>query len=275
MAFYTPFLERVSHLPGVEAAGVINLLPIQSWESNSDTHIAGQPPNPPQQETLAEVRVASAGYFDAMGIKLVRGRRLSPAEDAPNLTVANAVVNQAFQKKFFRNGGDPVGARTDEGDKNNIVGLVTDVRQNLYEPPLAELDWLIDEIPAAAVGQLYIMSLVVRSSRNPESLVPALREALHQVAPTVPFVQPETMIEIVSESLVSSRWRIGFSAYLRHQHCSSPQSASTVLPATRLTFAHARSEFAWHLDLPAFGSLNRFSAASAYSCSQASPVAGA
>ncbi len=215
LAFYTPFLERVSHLPGVQAAGVINVLPIQSWGSNSDTHIAGQPPNPPQQETLAEVRVASAGYFDAMGIKLVRGRSLTPAEDTPNLTVANAVVNQAFQKKFFRYGGDPVGARTDEGDKNNIVGLVTDVRQNLYEPPLAELDWLIDEIPSDAASQLYNMSLVVRCSGNPSDLVPALREALHQVAPTVPFVAPETMTEIVSESLVFEQlenWLFGLFA---------------------------------------------------------------
>ncbi len=99
---------------------------------------------------------------------------LSPAEDTPDLTVANAVVNQAFQKKFFRSGGDPVGARTDEGDKNNIVGLVTDVRQNLYEPPLAELDWLIDEIPADAAGQLYNMTLVVRCSGNPSIACPGL-----------------------------------------------------------------------------------------------------
>ena len=215
VAFYRPFLERVSQLPGVQAAGVINILPIQNWGSNSDIHIAGQPPNPPQQETLAEVRVASAGYFDAMGIRLVRGRRLSPAEDTPSLKVANAGVNQAFRRKFFASGGDPIGARTDDGDRNNIGGLVTDVRQSLFEPPFAEMDWLVDELPADAAGELYNMSLVVRSSGNPAALIPALHDAMHQMAPTVPFVAPETMADIVKESLVFERmenWLFGLFA---------------------------------------------------------------
>ncbi len=215
-SFYRPLLERVGHLPGVQAAGVINILPIQNWGSNSDIHIAGQPPYPPNQEMLAEVRVASTGYFDAMGIQLLRGRTLSPAEDTPDLKVANVVVNQAFQKKFFPGGGDPVGAHTDEGDKNNIVGLVTDVRQNLSTPPLAELDWLIDEIdPKDRPGYLGNMSLVVRSSADPKLLIPSIRDAMHQVDSTVPFLAPETMTDVVSESLVFERlenWLFGLFA---------------------------------------------------------------
>ncbi len=214
--FYRPLLDRVSHLPGVQAAGVINMLPIQSWGSNSDIHIAGQPPTRPQQEVLAEVRLASAGYFDVMGIKLLGGRALSPAEDTPDLKVPNVVVNQAFQRKFFAHGGDPVGARTDEGDKNIVVGLVTDVRQSLSAPPFAEMDWLIDEIDSKeSLGYLFNMSLVLRSSGDPHPLIPALREAMHQIDPTVPFLAPETMTDIVSESLVFERmenWLFGLFA---------------------------------------------------------------
>ena len=213
VTFYQPLLERVSHLPGVQAAGLINILPIQNWGSNSDIHIAGQPPTPPQQEVLAEVRVASVGYFDAMGIKLVSGRMLSPAEDTPDLSTASVVVNQAFRRKFFANGDNPIGARTDQGDKNNIVGLVTDVRQELSAPPLAELDWLIDEIPPKdRPGYLNNMSLVIRTTADPDTLIPALRNAMHQVDPTVPFITPETMTEVVSESLVFERmedWLFG------------------------------------------------------------------
>lgn len=211
--FYRPLLDRVTHLPGVQAAGLINILPIQNWGSNSEIHIAGQPPNRPQQEVLAEVRVVSAGYFDAMGIRLLRGRMLSPTEDTPDLKVSNAVVNQAFKKKFFAQGGEPVGAQTNEGDKTSLVGLVTDVRQNLSSPPLAELDWLIDEIEAKDhLGYLANMSLVVRSDSDPKALIPALRQAIHQVDPTVPFLAPETMTDIVSESLVFERmenWLFG------------------------------------------------------------------
>lgn len=214
--FYRPLLDRVTHLPGVQAAGLINILPIQNWGSNSDIHIAGQPPYPPQQEVLAEVRFATTGYFDAMGIKLLRGRMLSPAEDTPNLKVPNVLVNQAFRKKFFAHGGDPIGAQTDEGDKNNIVGLVTDVRQNLSAPPLAEMDWLIDEMDVKDhLGYLVNTSLVVRSTADPKSLIPALRNAMHEVDPTVPFLAPETMTDIVSESLVFERmenWLFGIFA---------------------------------------------------------------
>ena len=48
--FYQPLLERVQKIPGVRAAGLISLLPIDNWGSNSDIHIAGQPPTPPNQE---------------------------------------------------------------------------------------------------------------------------------------------------------------------------------------------------------------------------------
>ena len=214
--FYRPLLDRVTNLPGVRAAGLINILPIQNSGSNSEIHIAGQPPYPPQQEVLAEVRFATAGYFEAMGIKLLRGRMLSPAEDTPNLKVPNIVINQVFGKKFFAQGGDPIGAQTDEGDKNNIVGLVTDVRQNLYSPPLAEMDWLIDEMDIKDhLGYLVNTSLVVRSTADPKSLTPALRNAMHEVDPTVPFLAPETMTDIVSESLVFERmenWLFGIFA---------------------------------------------------------------
>lgn len=204
--FYRPLLDRVAHLPGVQAVGLINALPIQNWGINSDIHIAGQSPNPPQLETLAEVRFVSPGYFDAMGIKIVSGRMLSPAEDVTDLTTSSVVVNEAFRRKFFSGGSNPVGARTDEGDRAYIVGLVTDVRQTLTEPPLAEMDWIIDEIPAQdRLGYLNNMSLLIRSNGKLTALVPALRSTMHQIDPTIPFQTPETMAQVVGDSLVFER----------------------------------------------------------------------
>jgi hypothetical protein len=81
--FYQPLFDRVRQLPGVRSVGVIGILPIQNWGSNSDIHIAGQPPYPPQQEMLAEGRMVSTGYFDVFGIPLRRGRLLSPALTCP------------------------------------------------------------------------------------------------------------------------------------------------------------------------------------------------
>jgi putative ABC transport system permease protein len=220
VTFYRPLLERVSHLPGVEGAGLINILPVQNWGSNGDVHISGQPPYPPNQEMLAEERLVSAGYFDAMGTKLVHGRMLSQALDTPDRPASAVVVNEAFRRKFFSGGGDPVGAHMDDNDKaelkTGIVGVVADVRQDLQQPPLAEMDWLIDEIaPKDRLDNLANMTLVVRSNGDLQALVPSLRNAMHEIDPTVPFKTPETMTEVVSETLVFERmesWLFGIFA---------------------------------------------------------------
>jgi predicted permease len=219
-AFYQPLLERVSHLPGVQAAGVIDVPPIAAWGDGYDVHITGQPPYPKDVSMAAETRNVSAGYFDAMGIKLLRGRTLSPALDGPDNLAGTMVVNEAFRKKFFPNGGDPVGAHIDDGPKpelkSGIVGVVTSIHQDLQQPPMPEMDWLIDEIPLKnRVDSLRNMVLMVRSNGDPQALVPSLREAVHAVDPTVPFRAPTTMEQIVGEQLVFERmqsWLFGIFA---------------------------------------------------------------
>jgi len=220
--FYQPLFARLGHLPGVRAVGVISLLPIQNWGSNSDIHIAGQPPNPPHQEMLAEGRFVSTGYFDVFGIPLREGRMLSPSLDRPDNPSAPVVVNEAFVRKFIPKGLDAVGRRIDDADKEEdwtrIVGVTGDIRQNIYDVPLAERDWLIDAIPAKErVSLLSGMSLVMRVQGDPQEVIPALRKALHDVDPTVPFKAPQTMTEVVSETLVFERmesWLFGIFAAL-------------------------------------------------------------
>jgi ABC-type antimicrobial peptide transport system permease subunit len=76
----------------------------------------------------------------------------------------------------------------------------------------------MEEIPVKErAGQLSGMSLVVRSDGDPTALIPALRNALHEVDPTIPFKTPTTMTEVVSESLVFERmesWLFGIFASL-------------------------------------------------------------
>jgi predicted permease len=220
--FYQPLLDRVSHLPGVRAAGLISILPIENYGSNSDIHIAGQPPYPPNQEMLAEDRFVSTGYFEVFGIPLHRGRALSPSLDRPENTAPTVVVNDAFVRKFIPAGLDPTAQRMDDDEKQEkwtrIVGVVGNVRQDIYDAPLAEQDWLIDELPVKdRIGLLSGMSLVLRTDGDPKLLIPALRGALHAVDPTVPFKTASTMTEVVSETLVFERmesWLFGIFAGL-------------------------------------------------------------
>ena len=117
--FYQPVFDRMARIPGVKAVGVISLLPIENWGSNSDIHIAGQPPYPPNQEMLAEGRFVSAGYFDVFGIKLRSGRMLSPRLDRPDNPSAAAVVNERFVQKFKLTDANAPGQRIDDDDQGS------------------------------------------------------------------------------------------------------------------------------------------------------------
>jgi len=208
--FYQPLFNRVAQIPGVRAVGAISILPIQNWGSNSDIHIAGQPPYPPNQEMLAEGRMVSLGYFDVFGIPLRRGRMLSSSLDRPENPSSAVVVNERFQSKFLPNGPDAVGQRIDDADKEanwtRIVGVTGNVRQDIFEAPLAERDWLIDAVPVAErAANISSMSLVMRVDGDPMSIVPALRGAIRNIDPTVPFKTPLTMTDVIAETLVFER----------------------------------------------------------------------
>jgi predicted lysophospholipase L1 biosynthesis ABC-type transport system permease subunit len=127
------------------------------------------------------------------------------------------VVNEAFVRKFFAHGGDPIGATVDTWNAT-IVGVVSDVRQDLGQPPMAEMDLLATSVPQEfKMATLRNMQLVVRTEGDPRAAYDSVREVLHQVDPTVPFRTPETMGEIVLDDLRFERmesWLFGGFALL-------------------------------------------------------------
>jgi putative ABC transport system permease protein len=216
-SFYEPLLERVKALPGVKSAGLIQLLPIREWGWNGDEHIVGKPPNPPNEERLAEIRVVSPDYFGAMGISLVRGRMLDPQIDTPGSHTV-MVVNEAFVRKFFAPGEDPLAQHIDDFDKAEIVGVVRNVRQDLYEPPLAEMDFPISQVPTdQQLGVFPRMQLLVRTKVDPAATIPDIRRIFHDLDPGLPFRQPETMRNVIDDILTFEHlenWLFGSFAVL-------------------------------------------------------------
>jgi putative ABC transport system permease protein len=215
--FYEPLITRVMAIPGVESVGTIIILPIQNYGWNSDVHVAGTPTPPPNVEQLAEYRLVSPGYFDAFQDRLVSGRRLDDRVDTTTSQPV-VVVNEAFVKKFIPAGRDPIGMQLERDEKPTIVGVVKDIRQNIYEPPLAEMDYPISQVKAKdSLTNLGNMQLVIRTKVDPESIVPALRAAFHEVDPTLPFRTPETMRAVVADTLIFERlenWLFGTFAAL-------------------------------------------------------------
>ncbi len=216
--FYVPLLDRVRAIPGVSGAGIINIVPIVDYGSNSDVSIVGKPPAPPNQEMLAENRVVTPGTLEAIGARLVTGRMLSDSLNRAG-TPLTMTVNQAFVRKFFSPGEDAVGREINWGETRvPIVGVTTDFRQALTEPPMAEMDLSAAQVPTEyAADTLTRQQLIVRTSVAPESLLPRLREALRATDASVPFRTPETMSGILSETLTFERlesWLFGIFAAL-------------------------------------------------------------
>jgi hypothetical protein len=167
---------------------------------------------------LAENRMVTPGTLEAIGARLLKGRWLDPSIDRKDGSLA-ANVNEAFVRKFFAPGEEAVGRQIQWGDqKVNIVGVTSDLRQALTEPAMAEMDLPASQVPLQYASEEFLqMQLVMRTTVAPETIAAPLREAMHQIDPTVPFREPETMHEVIAETLTFERmesWLFGIFAGL-------------------------------------------------------------
>jgi putative ABC transport system permease protein len=149
--------------------------------------------------------MVSPGWYQAMGLRLLKGRLPDPAIDKPGSPDV-VVVNQKFVDTFLP-GEEPIGQQIKQDPTNQtIIGVVSNGRQSVVDNILAEVDYPMSEVPLKDSAEtLTPMALFVRTSVPPEAVVAQLRQALHEVGPTVPFQTPETMDDVLAESLVFDR----------------------------------------------------------------------
>jgi putative ABC transport system permease protein len=202
--FFVQALERVRSLPGVRSAGVINFLPLYGGlGSATGFKIEGRPEPPPGQGPSTDVRVVDAGYFETMGIPLLRGRNFSSLELREPRRVI--LINEALARKHFPD-GDAIGKRLDVAMFENpiwceIVGVVGNVRY----------DSLIDESPPAVYFAhpdlaYSFMTLVVRTDNDPGAIAPAVQREIRSLDPNQPVSDIRTMDQVMSEWTSRSRF---------------------------------------------------------------------
>ena len=208
--FYSPALERIQALPGVRAAGIISLLPLQAWGWNGSFSIEGRPQEEPGKQPLAEFRQISPGYFRAMGIRILKGRALGPEDSSTSPHVI--LINDALAKRYFP-GQDPLGQKINWNEWRTIVGVVANTRQaTLDREPMPELYFPAAQLSESISG----MTFVISTSVEPSSVTHAVTAAIQSVDPSQPVFGVKTMTEVVSDSLSNQRlyaWLLGvFSA---------------------------------------------------------------
>ncbi len=201
--FLGPAIEAVNALPGVAAAGSIQLLPYQNWGWNFNIRYEGQPGDETTKLPLVEVRVVTPGFFDVTGQHLIRGRLLQPSDDDRPGVQQVVVVNEALARRDFPN-GDVIGKRFYVGDSlATIVGEVSNIRNvGPYRPP------------AAAIYQTYLQAggftafpLMIRVRHgDPEAVARAVTTAIRRVDPQAAVTDVLPMTEIMASSIGQPRF---------------------------------------------------------------------
>jgi predicted permease len=209
---FLPLLQSLRRAPGVSSAALISMLPIQSAWTNGDYAVEGRPAPPPGQEPHAELRVASPGVFQALGIPILQGADFRETDGEKGREVV--IVNEALARRQLR-GESPLGHRLIfDKQPYAIVGMVGNVRQaGLDHEPLPEIYF---PYRTPEIGPLMSdASLVVRTTADPATLANTVRQAARSVDPGLPLYQVMTMDEVIAHSLADRRlnlWLLGLFA---------------------------------------------------------------
>ncbi len=201
--FQRALLERVREIPGVRSAAFAAYLPLSGTHNDWAFFVEGRPIKPPGLFDVTNYRPVTAGYFETMGIPVLRGRGFNAQDDEDHPLVV--LINASMARTFWGS-QNPIGQRLRFGDDKwrTIAGVVGDVRhEGLAAKPAPEMYIPYGQVPNVEVRP----TIVLRTSVDPASVTSALREAVRSVDPGVPMDQVETMKQLVYGSVEQSRFR--------------------------------------------------------------------
>jgi putative ABC transport system permease protein len=206
VAFFQQVIEHVRVLPGVQSAGAIYPLPLGGGEEGIGFGIEHRPPPPPGEPFIAGGRWVSSDYFKVMGIALLAGREFTERDgtDTPRVLM----ISEAMAHRYWPD-EDPIGKRLAFDQVNGqpnwreIVGVVRDVRHtSLDSDPGPEIYFPFTQFPS------FFMTIVVRTTGDPLSLVAAARNEVLAVKEDQPISNVQTMEQLLSSSVAQRRFNM-------------------------------------------------------------------
>jgi putative ABC transport system permease protein len=211
IGYFGRVLDRVRSLPGVQSVGLIDILPLSDDGSHQPISVEGRPPAPMADLPEVDVRLISPGYMSAMHISLLNGRDVDDSDVAGR--PGAVLISESMAKSFWPN-EDAIGKHLTlyffPDVPRVVVGVVADVKMtalNETQPaptlyfPLAQLSPV-----RGAAWRSIPMSLAVRTSAAPLSVLPAITGAIRETDVDVPLLNIRTMDDSVSASLAPERF---------------------------------------------------------------------
>jgi putative ABC transport system permease protein len=199
-AYYTQLLERVRALPGVQAASLVNRIPLSDMQTNPVYF--RDPTTRVLEQSNVDSRTVGTGYFATLGIALIAGRDFTDRDDAQAPRVA--IVDERVARRMWP-GESPVGKRFREppwrgGEWVTVIGVVGHVHTASFETdPLPQVYWSYRQWTQDE------MVLAVRSAADQQSLLPAVTRAIHSVDPEQSVYDVNTMATLV-DHVLAQRW---------------------------------------------------------------------
>jgi predicted permease len=205
----TPLFDRihdsVAGIPGVESVALCLYSPLNGNNWGATVWVDGQPPPGPKEDTSASMDRTTAGYFEAVGNPILRGRGITEQDTAESRHVA--VVNEAFARRFFGN-QDPVGKHFGRLESKSsrlyeVVGVAKDARYltfSLDQPvsPIFFVPGVQHDVPDNDPGSHYLQDIVIVTRPGVNLPVAQLTQAMASVDPNLPLIWTRPLSEQVA-----------------------------------------------------------------------------
>jgi putative ABC transport system permease protein len=204
LRFSREALDQVRALPGVRAAGFINRFPLHDGNVTTAVVVDGDPPSAPGMAPAADYRIASAGYFQAMGVNVVAGRDFAATDNADSSAMPVAIVNQTAAATILHS-ANPVGRRVSLGGnaapRFTIIGVVRDVHDaSLREPPRPQIFLSSQQAPQSGGN------IVVQFDGASAPVVAEARRIIRSIDPSVPVFDVQTIEDVLDQAHVGDRF---------------------------------------------------------------------
>jgi predicted permease len=217
-ALYRDLEVRLTRMPGVQGAGLALYNPLtDNWSEL--VLVAGKPLPAPGEQAGASWDRVSANYLQHLGVKLVRGRYISPADNETAEHVA--VVNEAFVRRFFKADEDPIDQHfgldlPENAGTYRIVGIVGDAKfasfalnrpaRPMFYVPLAQtVDYANALMKRLEFGSHFVRGLLLVTSTPPGILEPQLKRVLAEADPNLTVQSVRTLRQQVERSFDQQR----------------------------------------------------------------------
>jgi predicted permease len=206
VGFFDALSARIAATPGVQRVGATTSLPFDGSDSRLELTIERR-----AAESALPVRVhprlVSTGYFQTLGIPLLRGREFTghDADTAPNV----AIINEAAARRYWPN-QDPIGQRISIGatdEWREVVGIVGDTRHEGLDADTDPAAYLPQHQRFTSLGNGFerTITLVIRTTGDAASMAPLIRTAVSNVDAQVPIGEVRRMDDVIGDSVAPRR----------------------------------------------------------------------